>query len=166
MTEEARMHAHHKRFGKLLMLLAAAASFACSAGDAAQQADLAAIDPALARVQREVWELWFSGDTTRLKQILPADLVTIDNDGSAFSGLRDQVSASAGFKDAGGKLIALTFPEMRIQRFGDVVLVYSRYELAYAVGKDTTRQAGRATEVFVRRAGQWQNPAWHLDSGK
>jgi ketosteroid isomerase-like protein len=138
---------------------------ACSA-NAASSDILAQIDPALARVQREVWEVWFAGDTSRLKEITGDDLVAISPGTDGFSSLRDQLDASAGFRAGGGKLIDLRFPKMRVQKFGDVVLVYTDYEYALAMGKDTTRQSGRATEVFVKRDGKWLNPAWHMDSGK
>jgi len=30
----------------------------------------------------------------------------------------------------------------------------------------TSRQSGRATEIYVHRNGAWVNPGWHMDSGK
>ncbi len=145
---------------RTLALLAAVS--ACRQTDASTS-DLASIDPQLARIQREVWEAWFAGDTARLKEILPQELVAIGKDERGFAGLRDQVRASAGFQKSGGKLAGIAFPEMRIQHYGGVVITYSRYELALAFGKDTTRQAGRVTEVFVKRDGKWMNSAWHMD---
>ncbi len=139
---------------------------AACGGTATAQNDRAKIDPELARIQREVWTAFFAGDTARFKEIVPADLVAIGNDEGPFTGLREQLSASAGFKQGGGKLVDLRFTDMRVQRFGDVVNVYSRYHLVFAFGADTTRQSGRVTEVFVRRNGKWVNPAWHMDSGK
>ncbi|HSA56573.1 MAG TPA: DUF4440 domain-containing protein [Gemmatimonadaceae bacterium] len=138
---------------------------ACRA-NAASSDTLAQIDPALERLQREVWEVWFAGDTTRLKEITGEDLVAMSPGNEDFSNLREQVDASAGFRAAGGKLIDLRFPRMRMQNFGDVVLVYTDYEYTLAIGTDTTRQAGRATEVFIKRDGTWLNPAWHMDARK
>lgn len=88
------------------------------------------------------------------------------NSGGPFSSFRDEVAASASFKKNSGRLVDLSFPEMRVQQFGDVVVVYTQYRLAFVMGADTTRQSGRATEVFVKRDGKWVNPAWHMDSGK
>jgi hypothetical protein len=146
----------------LSALLAAIAG--CASGEAASQT-LAGIDPALAKVQREVWDVWFAGDTVRLKEIIPPDLVVINSGGGNFSSFRDEVASSANFSRSGGRLLELTFPEMRVQQFGDVVVVYTQYRLAFVMGSDTTRQSGRATEVFVKRDGKWVNPAWHMDSG-
>lgn len=154
-----------RRSARLLVTLAQVAVVGCMSGQAASES-LASIDPALAKVQREIWDVWFAGDTDRLKEIIPQDLVVMNSGGGGFSGFRDEVDASASFEKAGGRLIDLTFPEMRAQQFGDVVVVYTQYRLAYVMGTDTTRQSGRATEVFVKRDGRWVNPAWHMDSGK
>jgi len=149
-----------------LMTMALAAVFGGCRANAAASNELAQIDPALARVQREVWEVWFAGDTTRLKEIVGDDLVAITPGSDGFSSTRNEVQASAGFRAGGGKLVDLRFPKMRVQRFGDVVIVYTDYEYALAMGSDTTRQSGRATEVFVKRDGKWLNPAWHMDAAK
>jgi hypothetical protein len=119
------------------------------------------------RVQREVWDTWFAGDTSRLRQLTPG-LIAIDGGGPGpvFSDQEAAVEGSARFHAGGGRLLDLSFPEMRGQRFGDVVIVYSTYHLVMLMGADTLRQKGRATEVFVRQNGRWVNPGWHLDSDK
>ena len=33
-------------------------------------------------------------------------------------------------------------------------------------GGQRINNAGRVTEVFVLRKGQWVNPGWHMDSGR
>ena len=121
-------------------------------------------DPELLRVQREVWEVFFAGDTARLRELTP-DLVAIDNSGGTWSDQESMIRASARFKQRGGRLIDLQFPKMKIQRFGDVAMVYSTFTLATVVGKDTARESGRASEIFLRRNGKWVNPGWHLDNG-
>lgn len=148
------------------LALALTALYSGCRANAAPSNELERIDPALARVQREIWEVWFAGDTTRLKEIVGDDLVAMAPGTQGFSSVRDEVNSSSGFHAGGGKLIDLKFPTMRVQQFGDVVLVYTSYEYAFVMGKDTTRQAGRATEVFVKRNGKWLNPAWHMDSAK
>jgi len=122
-------------------------------------------DPDLMRVQREVWEVWYAGDTTRLRQMTPG-LTAINNGEESFSDQDAAVRGSARFHAAGGRLLELTFPQMRVQRFGDVAIVYSTFHSVALIGSDTLRQSGRATEVFVRRNGTWINPGWHLDSGQ
>ena len=60
----------------------------------------------------------------------------------------------------------LEFPRNEIQRFGDVAIIYTQYELETEVGGKRSVSAGRATEIFVRRNGEWTNPGWHTDSAK
>ena len=45
-------------------------------------------------------------------------------------------------------------------------MVYSNYLYELETGGQRYQQAGRVTEVFVWRKGQWVNPGWHMDSGK
>lgn len=59
-----------RRAGRVAIMLAQIAVFGCSSGQAASES-LSSIDPALAKVQREVWDVWFAGDTVRLKEIIP-----------------------------------------------------------------------------------------------
>ncbi len=122
-------------------------------------------DPDLMRVQREVWEVWYGGDTARLRQLTPG-LVALGDGGDSFSDQEAAVHGSARFHASGGRLLELSFPQMRVQRFGDVAVVYSTFHSVALVQGDTQRRTGRATEVFVRQNGKWVNPGWHLDSGK
>ena len=70
-----------------------------------------------------------------------------------------------GWSDAyGGKLIRLEFPRTEIQRFGDVVIIWSKYLVETETNGKRSLTSGRVTEVFVRRHGQWTNPGWHTDS--
>jgi hypothetical protein len=59
----------------------------------------------------------------------------------------------------GGTLIAAA-------TYGFTAVVYSSYAYELEIGGQHHNQAGRVTEVFVRRKGQWVNPGWHMDSGK
>jgi len=122
-------------------------------------------DPQLMRAQREVWDVWYAGDTARLRQLTPG-LIAINSGDDTFSDQEAMIRASAGFHAGGGRLLELTFPTLRVQRFGDVAVVYSTYRSVAVMGSDTMRQGGRATEVFVRQNGMWVNPGWHLDAGR
>jgi hypothetical protein len=66
----------------------------------------------------------------------------------------------------GGRLLQLEFPHTEIEPFGELVVVYSLYDLTFEVNGTPTHQSGRATEVFQRRNGSWIHPSWHLDSGR
>jgi hypothetical protein len=70
------------------------------------------------------------------------------------------------FAKSGGKLLKLEFPKTEIQVYGYTAVVYSNYSYELETGGQRLTQAGRVTEVFVLRKGQWVNPGWHMDSGK
>ena len=149
-----------------VLVLAGASDISCASPRGAETESTSPLsDPELMRVQREVWEVWYAGDTTRLRQLTPG-LIAINNGGQTFIDQAAAVVGSAQFHAGGGRLLALNFPEMRVQRFGDVAIVYSTFRSVAVIGGDTLRQSGRATEVFVRRGGNWVNPGWHLDSGQ
>ncbi len=56
-------------------------------------------------------------------------------------------------------------PNIQTSPHGDVAILYSRYVVEYQVGDKTMEDAGRATEVFVKKNGRWIHPGWHLDAG-
>lgn len=58
------------------------------------------------------------------------------------------------------------FPKTEIQVYGYTAVVYSNYSYELETGGQHINQAGRVTEVFVLRKGQWVNPGWHMDSAK
>jgi hypothetical protein len=122
-------------------------------------------DRDLMRVQREIWEVWYAGDTARVRALTPG-LITIGDGDEPFADQEAAVRGSARFHAAGGRLLELTFPQLRAQRFGDVAIIYSAYRSVALMNGDTVRQSGRATEVFVRQNGSWVNPGWHLDRSK
>jgi hypothetical protein len=69
--------------------------------------------------------------------------------------------------ESGTKLTKLEFPQTAMQVYGETVIIYTTYlyELENAQGTRQTSK-GRATEIFVRRAGAWVNPGWHLTQDK
>lgn len=114
---------------------------------------------------QSVWKAWYEGDTLGFQRLLPHDLIAINN-GGGWAKRDEMIRASADFRRQGGELVSLSFSRQEVQQFGDVAIVYSDYEVVSHVGADTNREAGRATEIFVRRGGEWVNPGWHLDSGE
>jgi hypothetical protein len=50
--------------------------------------------------------------------------------------------------------------------YGLTAVLYSTYAYELEAGGQHINRAGRVTEVFVLRDGQWINPGWHMDSGK
>jgi hypothetical protein len=116
----------------------------------------------LMQTREAVWRAWFSGQTATLNKVLPAELITIEPDGS-FGTLNSNLDGSRGFAAAGGKLTRLVFPKTEIQSYGATAILYTTYEMdLLSDGKPTTHK-GAATEVFVRQPdGRWVNTGWQL----
>ncbi len=117
----------------------------------------------LEAVRREVWVNWFSGDTASLRRVLTPELIAISPDSPHFQSLTETLAGSAWYKESGGKLMSVTFDSTQIHRFGDVVVMFSRYEVETVRSGARGVQKGRATEVFVRVNGAWVHTSWHLD---
>lgn len=122
------------------------------------------IDPDVLALREAAWRAWFAGDEAALRGMLPAEFLAISTGGSDIATLEKTVASSRAFKESGGKLIALSFPETRAQRFGDTVVLYGSYQATITSGGVEKQLHGQLTEVFVKRDGRWFHPGWHLDA--
>jgi len=118
----------------------------------------------LLRVRESVWMAWLVNDQAKLAQLVPPDTIVISAGEKKFKDQAAVLKEAADFHAQGGKLIRLEFPHTEMQRFGDVVMMYSEYTLELEVGGKRSLTNGRVTEIFVKRNGQWVNPGWHTDS--
>jgi hypothetical protein len=138
----------------------------CGAGMLSQPSGMAApapIDPDVLIAREAAWRAFFGGDVGTLGDLLPSEFIGLGMNDAAFADRATTLEASRTFRERGGKLIRLAFPETQGQRFGDVVVLYGRYEVVLqSEGKERTMR-GRLTEMFVRRDGKWFHPGWHLD---
>jgi hypothetical protein len=123
-----------------------------------------AIDPDVLAVREAAWRAWFDGDEAALRAILPADFLGIGWGGDAISDRDQTLASSRAFKESGGRLVSLSFPETRAQRNGDTVVLYGSYDVTIESGTSKEHVHGRLTEVFVKRDGRWVHPGWHLDA--
>ena len=115
----------------------------------------------LLKAREAVWRAWYGGDQAALMKLLPPELITL-GDGNDF-GTRDPiVNASLGFAKSGGKLRSLTFPRTEFQAYGNTVIIYTTYALETEHNGKVQKEAGKATEVFVRRGPDWLNTGWQL----
>lgn len=121
------------------------------------------IDPDLLAIREGAWRAWFAGDTAALERVLPDDFIGIAWTDGPFAGKAETLAASKAFRDGGGRLVRLTFPETRAHRFGEAVVLYGRFEITLETGGAEQTVRGRLTETFVKRGGRWLHPAWHLD---
>jgi hypothetical protein len=121
---------------------------------------------AIMKAREAVWRAWFAGDIPTLKRLVPAETIVISGGEEAWKHQAEVLQSSAAFHAEGGKLLTLEFPHTEMQRFGDVAVTWSTYRLEMDVKGKRSVDAGRATEIFVLREGEWVNPGWHTDSGK
>ena len=106
------------------------------------------------KVRESVWRAWF------------ANTIVISSDETKSKNQADILRTAAEFQADGGKLIRLEFPRTEIQRFGDVAIIWTSYLVETEENGKRVMVSGRATEIFVRRNGEWVNPGWHTDSFK
>jgi Domain of unknown function (DUF4440) len=128
-----------------------------------QPAAQTAIEPELLAAREAAWRAYFSGDVKALGDLLPQEFIGIGMTDGPFTDRATTLDGARAFRERGGRLVRLAFPETQAQRFGDVVVLYGRYEaVIYSDGAERTLR-GRLTEMFVRRDGKWLHPGWHLD---
>jgi hypothetical protein len=121
------------------------------------------IDQQLLTARESAWRSYFAGDVKTLGDLLPQEFIGIGMNDGPFTDRAATLEGARTFRDRGGRLVHLAFPETRAQTFGDTVVLYGRYEVVIeSEGKQQTMK-GRLTEMFVRRDGKWVHPGWHLD---
>jgi len=122
-----------------------------------------AIDSDVLALRESAWRAWFAGDEAALLSMLPEDFLAIGWGGTEISDRDKTIASSRAFKESGGRLVSLSFPETRAQRFGDTIVFYGSFTITMATGAKETKVSGSLTEVFVKRDGKWLHPGWHLD---
>ena len=120
----------------------------------------------LLEAREAVWRAFFAGDRATLEKLVPEETITIEAENNNWSNRQTVLDGSAEFAKSGGKLIKLEFPKTEIQVYGLTAVVYSNYLYELEVGGQRMNKAGRVTEIFVLRNGQWVNPGWHMDQMK
>lgn len=113
-----------------------------------------------------VWRAYFANDRATLEKLIPEETVAIEAGDNTWSNRQTILDGAAQFAKSGGKLVKLEFPKTEVQVYGYTAVVYSNYSYELETGGQRINQAGRVTEVFVLRKGQWVNPGWHMDSGR
>ena len=143
-------------FGIALLSAAISASSSDAAADAA-------IDPEVLAAREAAWRAFYDGDVKTLGDLLPEDFIGINMNDAPFTNRAKVLDSARAFRERGGRLVSLTFPETQAQRYGDVVVLYGRFEVVFQSGGAERTLRGRLTEMFVRRDGKWLHPGWHLD---
>jgi ketosteroid isomerase-like protein len=128
------------------------------APDAATQRELLALREA-------AWRTWFSNDQEGFRRIVPDELVGLSWSGGPWEDRAQTMAQMQEFAKGGMTLKSLEFPRNVFQHYGDVVILYSTFRLVLtSPSGQLDETAGRATEIFVRRAGRWIHTGWHLDA--
>ena len=125
-----------------------------------------AVEQQIVAIRDTAWRAYFANDQATMARLFPANFISIGWSGGPWLDRAGTLADAASFASHGGKLIALEFPHTEIQLFGDVAVVFSMYVVEFNYEGITSRQSGRATEVFQRKDGHWIHPSWHLDSGR
>lgn len=120
----------------------------------------------LVQVREAVWRAWFADDVATLKRLVPADVITISAGEKEWKHQAGVFSSAAKFHADGGKLIRIAFPHTETQRYGNVAVLYTTYEVETEMKGKRSISAGRATEIFVMKDGRWFNSGWHTDGEK
>jgi ketosteroid isomerase-like protein len=150
---------------KLLVLAVLGITVAAALHAAASASPAAEKDQILA-AREAVWRDWFAGDQAALEREVPPETIAISASETNWHNQKEILQSAADFHAAGGKLVRLEFPRTEIQRFGDVAMLYSQYELETDTNGKRSAESGRVTEIFVLRDGHWVNPGWHTDAVK
>ncbi len=111
-----------------------------------------------------VWRSWFAGDIQTLEKLVPQGTLAINAGEEKWQNQAEIFEESKQFHATGARLIRLEFPRTEIQRFGNVAILYSKYQYEIESSGKRSIRSGRATEVFLLTHGQWTNPGWHTDT--
>lgn len=120
----------------------------------------------LLAAREAVWRAYFAGDEAHLQSVIPADTLAINAGEEAWPDRSAILAGARAVAATGARLVRLEFPRTEIRAYGDVAVLYTTYSFELESAGERRTQAGRGTEVFVHRDGRWQNPGWHLDSGR
>jgi Domain of unknown function (DUF4440) len=133
----------------------------------ASAADAPGSDEELLKVREGVWRDWFGGNREALLKILPPDFVGIGAGDGPFRNRAETIADSEGFAAAGNRLTDLRFSDNRIQRLGNVRIIYCGFTFTTTSQSGASNTVGgRCTEIFLRSERGWLHPGWHLDSGR
>jgi hypothetical protein len=119
----------------------------------------------LLAARETAWRSFFQKDASVVEKILAPELIAIQQNEETWDNRAHLVALAKSMSGRGVELRRLEFPHTEIQLFGDTAILYYTYIMEQALGKNVAVDAGRGTEVFVRRDGRWVDVGWHLDSG-
>jgi hypothetical protein len=119
-------------------------------------------EASLLRAREAVWRDYFA-NSPKLAITLPANFIAMDAGDSTWQDKASTLAAARASVAEGVKLVSLRFPRNKVERYGPVAIIYSRYEMVLDGPKGRNTVRGNVTEVFRWDGTQWLHPSWHLD---
>jgi len=107
----------------------------------------------------------FSDNPGQLEHLLGPELIAIQQSQEDWDNRDKLIKLGEAMHRQGVKTTRLEFPRTEVQVFGNVAILYYTYIFGQAAGNRSVTEAGRGTEVFLRRDGRWVDVGWHLDNG-
>ena len=167
------------------MLMASGAASSASSAEAAQAQDIrnhvfGQDDPEAAatlpseQVRQELlaarelaWRfvLSFQNDRAAVERIYASEFIATE---AASETLEDRFSltfVAESMRQRGDQLLRLKFPRTDIRQYGDTAILYYTYIMERRLNGEKVIDAGRGTEIFVRRNNRWLDAGRHLDNG-
>jgi Domain of unknown function (DUF4440) len=111
------------------------------------------------------WRSFFQKDISAVERILAPELVAIQESSDGWDDRSSLISMARSMSERGLQLVRLEFPRTEIRLYGDTAILYYTYVMEQRLGDKAVVDAGRGTEVFVRRDNRWVDAGWHLDNG-
>ena len=108
-------------------------TLALAVGMAVLPAD-AAVDAKVLIARETAWRSYFAGDVKTLGDLLPPEFIGLGMNDEPFGDRATTLADSQAFHERGGRLVSLSFPETRQQRYGDTVVLYGRFEAVIESG--------------------------------
>ena len=144
----------HRRCGVAIVVVASALVMACRPEGSSSHRDQAA----LVEMQQDLARAWVSGDRTALERIIASEWTTTGPDGRTSD--RARVLAQV-FETGVHRIHNLKIDDVKARVFGDAAVVTGRTRGVGEFEGAAYDVVIRFTDVFVRRAGQWQAVASH-----
>jgi len=111
------------------------------------------------------WRSFFQKDLSVVEKILGPELIAIQENSEHWDNRTGLIALAKTMSERGVQLLRLEFPRTEIQLFGDTAILYYTYIFETGLKGKSAVDAGRGTEIFVRRDGRWIDVGWHLDNG-
>jgi hypothetical protein len=154
-------------FIKPLVFLSAVGSAGCLWAGEPQQGVSDRTRNELLQAREAAWRSFFQEDpATAIQKTISPDVIAIQENEEKWDNRVHLIDVAKAMQSQKIKLIRLEFPRTEVQVFNDTAILYYTYIFETGIeGGVSGVDAGRGTEVFVRKEGHWLDVGWELDNG-